>query len=553
MGPRVPSGQVPSEPASRTPLRWMHASAASPGRLAQGEVAATGLGALALLGLLVVVLWPVLRVLGASLAGPEAVLGPGSLTILLNSLALAATSTILTVLVALALSVAMTRTTDAVRRLGALPVRLSVLSPPYLVPLGLLLLFGRDGAVSRGLGLEGSIEGFAGIVVAQVLTFLAPAVRLLTDAFARIDASLEEAAHTLGAGALTTLSRVTLALARSGLAAAALGVFVLALGDFATPFLLSGGVEVLTTAIYARAVAGDAGSAAALALLLMAPCLVASALGGSRSVGWTSGQVPAARAASAAARRVGFAVGLGPTLVVAALYAAVIVRGFPRPGPDGWSLAWPGELPLAAPLLGSLAMAVTAGIGGTALVLAVAYTADRRALGAIGTSALMGLSLLPAALPGAVLGLGYLLAFPGPAGGRLWILAACVVAGALPAAVLVARSAVARIEPAMEEAALSLGAGPAETLRRILLPLLKGPALAVFAWFFVQGLVTVSAVVFLVDPGLPLASVTGLVAARDGDLGRASTLATLLLAVAAGAMLGLRRLAGRQRVGLLAL
>jgi iron(III) transport system permease protein len=428
-------------------------------------------------------------------------------------------------------------------------VRLPLLSPPFLIPLGLVLLVGREGVLTRGLGLEWSVEGFAGIVAAQALNFLAPATRLLTDALAGIEASLEEAARTLGAGELATLSHVTLALARSGVIAAALGVFGLALGDFATPFVLGGGLEVLTTVIYARAVAGgDPASAATLAVILLVPCLVLWALTGARSVGGTLGGVPTGPAVSAVTRRVGCAVGAGATFALATVYAMVVARAVLHLGPDGWSVAG-----LLAPLAGSLATATAAGVAGTVLALGIAYTVERQALGAMGASTLAAVSLLPAALPGAVLGLGYLLVFSRPAAGSLWILAVSIVAWMLPAAVVVARSAVARIEPAMEEAARSLGASTAETVRRIVLPLLERPALAIFAWFFGQGLLTVGVVVFLVDSRLPLASVTGLVAARDGDLGQASVLATLLLANAAGAVLGLRRLAARQRTGLLAL
>src|SRR5919206_287280 len=93
-----------------------------------------------------------------------------------------------------------------------------LISPPFLVSLSFILLFGRNGIVTRALGLDWSIYGFHGIVVAQVFTFLPQAYILLADVLGNIDASLEEAAENLGAGLFTTLSRVTLALARPGLA-----------------------------------------------------------------------------------------------------------------------------------------------------------------------------------------------------------------------------------------------------------------------------------------------------------------------------------------------
>jgi len=183
-----------------------------------------------LLVLLTFVLWPVVKVLGLSLTGA------GGLTlanyaaffstwrlfrILVNSLLVSAVSTALTVTVALVLAYAVTRTTVPGKRFVSLMSLLPLISPPFLVSLAFILLFGRNGALTHGLGLDWSIYGFHGIVLAQVFTFLPQAYILLANVLANIDVSLEEAAENLGAGFGVTLWRVTLALARPGLASAA--------------------------------------------------------------------------------------------------------------------------------------------------------------------------------------------------------------------------------------------------------------------------------------------------------------------------------------------
>src|SRR5207253_6474712 len=120
--------------------------------------------------------------------------------ILVNSLAVAAVSTALTVLIALVLAYAVTRTTVPGKRFVSLMSLVPLISPPFLVSLAFILLFGRNGVVTRGLGLDWSIYGFTGIVTSQVFTFLPQAYILLANVLGNIDASLEEAAENLGAG-----------------------------------------------------------------------------------------------------------------------------------------------------------------------------------------------------------------------------------------------------------------------------------------------------------------------------------------------------------------
>src|SRR2546427_6828775 len=151
-------------------------------------VAATA--ALVLLLLVIFVVWPVLRVLGMSLTSPAGLtlahyaefFGSWRLfRILLNSLVVSAVSTVITVGVALVLAYAVTRTTIPGKRFVSLMSLVPLISPPFLVSLAFILLFGRNGVVTRGLGLDWSIYGFTGIVASQVFTFLPQAYILLAN------------------------------------------------------------------------------------------------------------------------------------------------------------------------------------------------------------------------------------------------------------------------------------------------------------------------------------------------------------------------------------
>ncbi|HET7342206.1 MAG TPA: iron ABC transporter permease, partial [Methylomirabilota bacterium] len=131
-------------------------------------------------------------------------------------------------------------------------------------------------------------------------------------------------------------------------------------------------------------------------------------------------------------------------------------------------------------------------------------------------------------------------------------LVASVVFWKLPVAVQAAVSALEQIDPAVEDAAIGLGAGSVRTFVRVVLPLLTGTAFSIFLSFFVDGMVTVSAVIFLIFPGFNLASVAILGQVEHGDPGVACALGTLVLAIVVAAILLLRGLLG-ERVAILKL
>ncbi|MGH7324134.1 MAG: ABC transporter permease [Candidatus Rokuibacteriota bacterium] len=548
---------------------------AGPARLVQGEAVVAGVGALVLLLLLVFVVWPVLRVLWMSVTGPAGLtLAHFSeffstwrlFRILLNSLAVAAVSTALTVLVALVLAYAVTRTTVPGKRFVSLMALLPLISPPFLVSLAFILLFGRNGVVTRWLGLDWSIYGFHGIVVAQVFTFLPQAYILLANVLGSIDTTLEEAAENLGAGPITTLRRVTLSLARPGVASAALVVFILCMTDFGNPILVGGRYNVLATEIYAQVIGmNDFAAAATMSVILIVPCLIAywlnvSWVGNKSYVTVTAASRTALRPTPGVLRWPLAVVTFGIALFIAVIYGLIPLGSFVRLWGSDWSLslihyAFGSTAEGAWPIWNSVKLAVVSGVVGTGLALVTAYLIERKR-GSLGPGArvLEALSLLPAALPGTVIGVGYILAFNVPPiylTGTIWILVTSVVFWKFPVAVLAGVNALKQIDPAIEEAAVSLGAGAARTFTRVVLPLLTGTAFSIFVYFFINGMVTVSAVIFLIYPGFNLGSVAILAQVENGYPGVACALGTIILAIVIGTVVGLRALVGGDRVAIL--
>ena len=531
--------------------------------------------AAALLLLLVVfVVWPVLRVLVASLTGPtgltlahyaEFFSSWRLVRILVQSLVVSAVSTVITVAVALVLAYAVTRTDIPGKRFVSLMSLLPLISPPFLVSLAFILLFGRNGVITQALHLDWSIYGFTGIVVSQVFTFVPQAYLLIANVLGNIDVSLEEAAENLGAGPLTTLRRVTLSLARPGLASAALIVFILCLTDFGNPILIGGRYNVLATEIYAQVIGmSNFAAGTTMAVVLIVPCLVAylvnAAWVGTRSyVTVTAGARVPARPIPPALRWLLFALSGGVGLFIAVIYALIPLGSVVRLWGGDWSLslrhyAFASSAEGAWPIWNSVKLAALAGVIGTVVALVTAYVVERKR--PPGRRAIEALSLLPVALPGTVIGLGYILAFNVPPlllTGTIWILVTSVVFWKFPVAVLAGINALKQIDPAVEEAAVSLGAGTVRTFTRVVLPLLTSAAFSIFVYFFINGMVTVSAVIFLTYPGFNLGSVAILNQVENGYPGAACALGTIILAIVIGAVLLLRTLVGGDRVAVLKL
>jgi len=417
--------------------------------------------------------------------------------------------------------------------------------------------------ITRALGLDWSIYGFQGIVVSQVFTFLPQAYILLANVLGNIDTSLEEAAENLGAGALTTLGRVTLALARPGLASASLIVFILCLTDFGNPILVGGRYNVLATEIYAQVVGmNDFAAAATMSVVLIVPCLLAYVA----NTYWVAGRsyvtVSAAsrttvRPTPSFVRWALVVVAGGIALFIGVIYALIPLGSIVRMWGSDWSLSFQhyrfaSTAEGAWPIWNSVRLAVISGVLGTVIALVTAYVAERKR--PPGARAIESLALLPAALPGTVVGVGYILAFNVPPillTGTIWILVTSVVFWKFPVAMLAATNTLKQVDPAIEEAAVSLGAGSVRTFLRVVLPLLTGTAFSIFIYFFINGMVTVSAVVFLIYPGFNLGSVAILAQVENGYPGVACALGTILLGIVILAVVLLRLVVGGERVAIL--
>jgi len=459
-----------------------------------------------------------------------------------NSLILATLVGLLTTVLGLVLALAAQR--GALTRLpgGTALVRLiSVLplvTPPFVIALALIVLFGRTGLVTTFLNTTFAVPrtrwiyGLPGVTLAQVLSFTPIAFMLLQGALAAVSPALEEAAQTLRASKLRVFRTVTLPLLRPALANAFLLGFVESLADFANPVVLAGNFEVLSIKIF-FAIAGaqhDPGRAAILACVLLGFTLVAFWLQqrwlGRASYVTVGGKGDGGLAATlpAGLNRACGGVALVWITFTLACYAVIAVGGFVKDigrGEMTLSLthfaagfgidverglhftgsAWNSFFTTVQ--VAAISAPLTAAIG-----LLAAYVITRHRFA--GRRAFEFMTLVSFAVPGTVIGVAYIVAFNAPPielTGGLLILVLCFVFRNMPVGVRAGVAALAQIDATLDEASATLRASTARTLRRVVLPLLKPAIVTTLVFSFTHAMTAVSAVIFLATAKHNLATV----------------------------------------------
>ena len=494
------------------------------------------LGASLVMVLAVFVAWPVLGLLG-----PARGAGAGRVVLvgLATSAGVALVSTLVTVALAAALAYAAARAPGAASRAltGAMAVPLVV--PPFAAALALRVgLDAADAVPASALG------GMLAVAIAQVVTLLPHAFAIIRNAMGRIDVDLEDAAVSLGATPAMAVRRVTLLLARPGIGCAALAVLALALADVASPLAIGAAAPFLSSRIVAAARAGEVALAAAGSIALAVPCVIVwiAAL----RAGWTRlGALPIALATRSGAPSV-------PARAVAPMMAiaAALLVGVYALVPLGW-IAAHDAVPLSrvAGSVGlSLRVAVAVAIVGTVLAFAFSVVAVRLPMRT--ARRLAGAALVPAGVPGVALALGYVLVFDlGPASVPLWVPIVALAAWKLPAGVALLTRRLGALDPALEEVAVSLGAGNVTVARRIVAPLLAPALAATFLDLLVQALTSAS-LLLLVAPHVS-ASASALTRLATGDVAGSATLVTGLALVTVLVALVRRWLAPREPLALL--
>ncbi len=476
---------------------------------------------------------------------------PAYLRIIANTLQLGALSALGGSVLGFVYAYALVRCRLPWPRLFHFMALLPMISPPFIVALATIFLFGRRGLVTYGVfGVSYDVYGLQGLVFTQVLTFF-PVSYLVFDGLLRaLDPSLEEAALNLGASRLRIFRTVTLPLVAPGWAGSILLLFVESVADLGNPLVLGGNFTVLASKTY-MVITGlyDLQMGAAISVVLLAPALIIFMVQkrwmGQKSFVSVTGR-PTGGGLTAMEPWVRYpliAVCVVTCLLIVAIYGTMVAGGFVQlwginytPTLEHYRFVLEGiglKAMVDTTLLALVATPIAALVG-----IAIAFLVVRRPSRA--SAAMDFTSMLGMAVPGTVIGIGYILSFNQPPiyiTGTAAILVIVFAVRSMPVAVRAGVASLQQIDPAIEEASTNLGANQLYTFRHITAPLVRPAVLAGMIGSFTRHMTSLSAVIFLVSADWRIMTAQILQEVDAGRQGNAAAYSTVLVAIVVTAIL----------------
>ncbi len=474
---------------------------------------------------------------------------PSLLQSFVNSIWVSALATVITVPLAFGFAYALARSCIPAKGTFRTIALIPLLAPSLLSAISLIYWFGNQGtarAIVKALGFE-TIYGAPGVVFAECFAVFPHALMILLSALSLSDARLYEAAEALGTSTRRKFFTITLPGAKYGLISAALVSFTLVMTDFGIPKVIGGDFNMLATDVFKLVIGQqDFQRGAVVGLLLLTPAILTF------GIDWL---VQRKQTAMLTARAVPYApkpargfdalmlgyVGLISALMLAMLGMAIFAS---------FATYWPYNLTpslkhytmgivdgeVGSGLVNSLRLAAGTAFFGTILVFVGAYMLEKTRGLALLRPIVRLLTMLPMAVPGLVLGLGYIFFFnaPGnPLNGlyqTMTLLIICTIVHFYTTGHLTAVTALKSLDAEFEAVSASLKVPFFTTLWRVTLPICMPTLIDIARYFFINAMTTISAVVFLYAADTRVASMAIIRLDEAGESGAAAACAVLLTA-----------------------
>ncbi|ASJ55299.1 phosphonate ABC transporter permease [Brevibacillus formosus] len=469
-----------------------------------------------------------------------------------NTLYISAMTTLMAVTLAFLFAYALTRSGIRGKRIFRAIALLPLFAPTMMHGIALTYLFGNQGLVTTGifgvLPFQWDIDlyGPVGIILAEIVYVFPQAYLILAVSLAFADYQLYEAADTLGANHWRKFFVVTIPSVKYGIVSACFVCFTLSFTDFGAPKVVGGQFSVLATDVYKQVIGQqNMTMGATVGLLLIIPALVAFVV--DRIV---ERKQHAAVTAKSKPYRIKenrlrdlfyFILCVSVSGFLLLLMAAVVLASFIK--------VWPYNLTLGLnhydfsnvagegiePLWNSILVALLTAVIGTAVTFITAYTIEKSQVWKGLRQAGYFLSILPLALPGMVIGLAYIFFFNNPSNpfhgmyGTIWILILANVIHFFAVGFITATSALKKLDPEFEQAAESMGVSQTKLLWRVTIPVCMPAIVEMAVYFFINSMVTISAVVFLYAADFKLASVSIVNMDDAGDVAPAAAMSVLIV------------------------
>ena len=422
---------------------------------------------------------------------------------------------------------------------------LPIVSPPFALSMSFIMLFGQRGFITHSLlGIkDADIYGFLGLSVVQILTFFPTAYLVLAGLLRQIDPALEEAAKNMGASRWHIFKTVIFPLLKPGVANSFLLVFIQTVADFGNAMVIGGNFTTLAAQVYLQAMGNyDIKGGTALATVLLSISVFMFVLQkywvGTGSYITVTGK-PSRKRQLIEDNIVRLTVGLPCFLIslfIVILYILIPYGSFVNlwgidftPTLKHYQYIWDiGMKPIIdTTYLSLLSMPLTGILG-----MIIAFLITRKRF--IGRGVIEFTSLLSMAIPGTVIGMGYVLAYNEPPlvlTGTAAIIIFSFIFRNMPVGIRAGVASLQQIDPAIEEAAQDLGANTFKVFTSVTIPLIKSAFFSGLIYSFVRSMTAVSAVIFLVSASYNLLTVAIMSQVDVGRLGVAAAYSTVLIVI----------------------
>ncbi|BAH45476.1 ABC transporter permease protein [Brevibacillus brevis NBRC 100599] len=469
-----------------------------------------------------------------------------------NTLYISGMTTLIAVTLAFLFAYALTRSGIRGKRVFRAIALLPLFAPTMMHGIALTYLFGNQGLVTTGIfGLlpfqwDIDLYGPVGVILAEIVYVFPQAYLILAVSLAFADYQLYEAADTLGANHLRKFFVVTIPSVKYGIVSACFVCFTLSFTDFGAPKVVGGQFSVLATDVYKQVIGQqNMTMGATVGLLLIIPALVAFVVDRiverKQHAAVTAKSKPYRIKENRLRDTFYFILCLSVSGFLLLLMAAVVLASFIK--------VWPYNLTFGLdhydfsnvagegiePLWNSILVALLTAVIGTAVTFITAYTIEKSQVWKGLRQAGYFLSILPLALPGMVIGLAYIFFFNNPANpfhgmyGTIWILILANVIHFFAVGFITATSALKKLDPEFEQAAESMGIPQTKLLWRVTIPVCMPAIVEMAVYFFINSMVTISAVVFLYAADFKLASVSIVNMDDAGDVAPAAAMSVLIV------------------------
>lgn len=436
---------------------------------------------------------------------------------------------------------------------------LPVVSPPFVLSLSVILLFGKSGIITRGLlGIyDNDVYGFSGIALIQILTFFPVCYMMFRGLLKNIDPSLEEAARDMGATRWHVFTTVTLPLILPGIGNAFLVSFIESIADFANPMIIGGSYDTLATSIYLQITgAYDKQGASAMSVVLLSITMVMFIIQKyvleRKSAATLTGKASRQRMLiTDNSVRIPLSLLCGVIAVfVVVMYVCVVFGALFKTWGYDYSLTfkWFEQVFTlhhgAKAFWDSFSLSLIAAPITAILSMIISYLVVKRRFH--GRGFIETVSMLAMAVPGTVLGVGYIRGFSSGVFhtgflqglyGTSAILVIVFIVRSLPTGTRSGISALRQIDPPIEESAYDMGANSFHVFMTVTLPLIKDSFLSGLVTAFVRSITAISAVILLVTPQTLMITVQINEYAEKGAYGIACAFATILIIITYGSVL----------------